>query len=194
MIARPSQQQNNTQKDGKGLQLPSRVKPNYGVMVQPEISQNIELSKKIHTLTLTSKNLINFPVEICSIKSLKLLNLGFNNIETIPLEIANLRKLKKLFLNDNPIQAVPIEISECKYLRVLDLSNTYVKRLPREVCFMKGLYDLNLVGCPLDEDIAEVYPLGIVKVMQFYRNLMDRAVYRVIKLKKLHFFNFCSPF
>ena len=84
-----------------------------------------------------------------------------------------------MFLNNNPIQNIPIEISECKKLKVLDLSDTYVRRLPREIYYVKGLYELNLKNCPLDDDIAEVYPQGIVPIMAFYKNLMQRAIYRV---------------
>ena len=62
---------------------------------------------------------------------------------------------------------------------MLDLSDTYVRRLPREIYYVKGLFELNLKNCPLDDDIAEVYPQGIVPVMAFYKNLMQRAIYRV---------------
>ena len=53
--------------------------------------------------------------------------------------------------------------------------------------YVKGLYELNLEGCPLDDDIAEVYPQGIVQIMAFYKNLMYRAIYRVNFLPPTNF-------
>lgn len=64
-------------------------------------------------------------------------------------------------------------------MKVIDLSNTHIKRLPREIAHIKGLYSLNLENCPLDDDISIVYPKGIMAVLGFYRDLVDRAYYRV---------------
>ena len=88
---------------------------------------------------------------------------------------------QKLYLNDNPLQNIPIALSECNKLTVLDLSNTYVRRLPREMYYVKGFYELNLDGCPLDDDLAQVYSKGIVATMSYFKDLMFKAIYRVIE-------------
>lgn len=82
-------------------------------------------------------------------------------------------------LNNNPLQNVPIEISECRSLKVLDLSHTFVKILPREMGYLKELYVLNLEACPLEGEIKEVYPKGILAVLAHFKYKLDRAFYRV---------------
>lgn len=77
-------------------------------------------------------------------------------------------------MNKNPIQSVPIELTDCRYLKVLDLSNTYIRLLPLEVCQLKQLYDINLDGCPLVPKVQEVYKGGIMNLLKYYGEKLQR--------------------
>ncbi len=86
-------------------------------------------------------------------------------------------------MNDNPLQFVPIELTECRKLSVLDLSHTYVKILPIETALLKNLFDLNLEGCPLKTGLAGVYTKGIVAVLKYYDEKMERERLRGLIIK-----------
>lgn len=91
--------------------------------------------------------------------------------------------MQHLYLNNNPLQFVPIEITDCRKLSVLDLSHTYVKTLPIEMALLKQLYDLNLKGCELKPALENVYKQGIVHVLKFYEDKMEREKYRDLIVK-----------
>ena len=86
-------------------------------------------------------------------------------------------------MNNNPLQFVPQELTDCRDLEVLDLSHTYVKTLPIEFSLLKKMYDLDLNGCPLKESLASVYQKGIVEVLKFYEDKVQREKYRGLLVK-----------
>jgi hypothetical protein len=53
-----------------------------------------------------------------------------------------------------------------------------VKILPIEICLLKQIYDLNLDGCPLAEPIAQVYPKGVLALLKYFEDKMEREKYR----------------
>ena len=86
-------------------------------------------------------------------------------------------------MNNNPLQFVPQELTDCRNLEVLDLNHTYVKTLPIEFSLLKKMYDLNLNGCPLKEHLQEVYNKGIVEVLKYYEDKVQREKYRGLLVK-----------
>ena len=65
-------------------------------------------------------------------------------------------------------------MTNCRYLKVLDLSHTYIRILPIEICQLKQLYDLNLDECPLNPKVYDVYKSGIVYLVKYYAEKMQR--------------------
>ena len=59
-------------------------------------------------------------------------------------------------------------------MKVLDLSHTYIRILPIEICQLKQLYDLNLDECPLNPKVYDVYKSGIVYLVKYYAEKMQR--------------------
>lgn len=71
-----------------------------------------------------------------------------------------------------------MELTDCRLLKVVDLSHTYVRIMPLEVCQLKQLYDLNLEGCPLEPRLKKVYGEGILRLLEYFGEKLQREQLR----------------
>lgn len=79
-------------------------------------------------LSLRGNELIQFPVEITSLKYLSKLSVASNAISYIPPEISKLRHLEWLNIAGNTIDDLPAELAKCKRLSHLDIQKNRFKR------------------------------------------------------------------
>mmetsp|Transcript_9894 Transcript_9894/g.17830 ORF Transcript_9894/g.17830 Transcript_9894/m.17830 type:complete len:269 (-) Transcript_9894:38-844(-) len=94
-----------------------------------KIPQSISLLNDLEELYLYGNCISEFPIEICELSSLRVLNLGRNQLTTVPEQIESLQKsLQELQLYDNDIHKFPKSIANLKLLKVLNVNHN--ARLP----------------------------------------------------------------
>jgi len=91
-----------------------------------------------------TKKLTAFPVAICKIIRLNVINLVSHDIPSIPSEIGNLKELTVLNMPNNKLKSLPKEIGLLTNLRVLNLSKNQLTKLPDELGNCKNLRTLNI--------------------------------------------------
>jgi Leucine-rich repeat (LRR) protein len=101
---------------------------------------------QITELYITECNLNKFPIEICKLINLQILNLSYNNLTTIPKEIGNLINLRELYLSNNEITIILKEICNLINLRELYLSNNKITIIPAEIGNLINLQNLLLTN------------------------------------------------
>jgi len=105
-----------------------------------EVCEILSLRK----LNVTQNNLKYLPDEIGNLTNLEALTATCNKLETLPSGIGKLVNLKDLWLYKNELKTVPKEIGNLKELRYLQLSYNKIKSLPEEIGDLSGLTDLDL--------------------------------------------------
>jgi internalin A len=77
----------------------------------------------IRNLYLYNNKLTIFPVELCDLPNLEVLNLDNNELVELPPQIKNLRNLRSLSLANNHIHELPLEIADLPLLKNIDIKN-----------------------------------------------------------------------
>ena len=95
-------------------------------------------------ITATPHKLTTFPLSICKLSHLNVLNLVSHDIISIPPEIANIKELVVLNMPNNKLTSLPKEIGQLTKLRNLNLSKNQLTTLPEELGNCKNLKTLNL--------------------------------------------------
>ena len=114
------------------------------------ISKDKKILLSSKGLFLPSISRWDFPLEICYLRNLEVLDYGFfdgratNFCETIPKKIGNLINLKVLNLAGNDIIELPSTIGNLKKLIYLKLSDNNLKKLPSTIGNLVNLEILDL--------------------------------------------------
>jgi len=98
--------------------------------------------KYLEELYLIRQNIIQIPICLLKLNSLKILNLSFNHIGIIPESIEGLSNLEYFDLrgeNDNIIETIPQSIILLEKLKVFDLSGNFIKNVPEKLKDFKAL-------------------------------------------------------
>lgn len=116
---------------------------------QTEVVPNSIWEKFINLEYLSLKNdhLQQIPIEITSLKKLRILDLSGNDFQTLPVEFTQLQSLEELYLNDETNMNLPktIEIlSKLPKLKSLHLENDQLEKLPENLKKLEHLESLYL--------------------------------------------------
>ena len=95
-------------------------------------------------ITAQPNKLKIFPLSICKISYLNVLNLVSHDIPSIPSEIAGMKELVVLNMPNNNLTSLPKEIGQLTKLRNLNLSKNDLTSLPKELGNCTNLKTLNL--------------------------------------------------
>ncbi|KAK6288414.1 hypothetical protein J4Q44_G00388860 [Coregonus suidteri] len=120
------------------------------------------ISNLVHLreLNLSRNELVDFPLEIRSLKLLERLYMNQNNIKVIPEDIfPHLGKLHFLKLSTNRLPKLPLDLSQCHSLTYLNLSNNCLKDLQALVGLPK-LKELLVERNSLTELPAQLFQKG----------------------------------
>ena len=74
--------------------------------------------KNLTSLTLAGNRLKKFPIEICTLQKLDVVDLSRNQIDVIPDRLESLQAIE-LNLNQNRLSSLPASLSHCQQLKVL---------------------------------------------------------------------------
>ncbi|HXA01314.1 MAG TPA: leucine-rich repeat domain-containing protein [Cytophagaceae bacterium] len=95
-------------------------------------------------ITAQPDKLTSFPLSICKLSYLNVINLVSHNITSIPPEIADIKELVVLNMPNNKLTSLPKEIGQLTKLRNLNLSKNQLTTLPEELGNCKNLKTLNV--------------------------------------------------
>lgn len=120
------------------------------ILMENIVAELIQQAKEANHgyLSLKAKNLTTFPLEICSLSSLRILDISENDIKGIPPEIQGLSELVEINANDNQIESIPPEIGKLKKLTRLLLKNNPIQQISSSIKTLK-LEQLDLQGSKL---------------------------------------------
>ncbi|MFL5729323.1 MAG: leucine-rich repeat domain-containing protein [Cytophagaceae bacterium] len=79
------------------------------------------------------KKLTTFPVAVCKIPYLNVVNLVSHDITSIPPEIGNIKALTVLNMPNNKLTSIPKEIGQLTNLKSLNLNKNMITGLPDEL-------------------------------------------------------------
>lgn len=124
----------------------------------------------INSIYLSNNCLKTFPIELCSLKNMKIIDLSRNYIKSIPREIKNLRNLHDLVLSKNFIEYIPDELCELKKLRRLILSKNMIKLIPDNICRMTSLNQLQLANNLIEYIPCEMATMETLENLNLRKN------------------------
>lgn len=105
---------------------------------------SLSLLTSLHTLTLASCDILEFPVSICELSRLTRLALGGNKLETLPeAAVSRLASLEHLDLSSNRLSALPSTLSALTALTQLDIQDNKLVELPAGLEALQQLAVLN---------------------------------------------------
>ncbi|KAI1426333.1 RAM signaling pathway protein [Xylaria sp. FL1777] len=84
-------------------------------------------------LNVRNNRIEEFPLALCGLKSLEILDLGRNKIRVLPRAMARLTSLKVLSVQDNLIEELPLCLADMVSLQKLKLDGNNITFPPREV-------------------------------------------------------------
>jgi hypothetical protein len=166
---------------------------------------------------ILEKRLINIPLQISRLKSLKKLILGsfldthlpewignlteirhldlhFNQLKSLPDSLGNLVELNYLNLSRNDLKSLPLSISKLQNLRKLYLNFNKFKELPKVVCSMKNLTDLSFVGNSITKLPSEIKNLKFLRKINMTSNPIisfPKELFNLPKIRLIILLNGC---
>lgn len=93
---------------------------------------------------LSMFDIIHIPIELTSLRHIKVLELSRNSLTTLPPQIGDLRYLRVLSLWCNDLVTIPQEIGKLKDLRIIHLSHNHLSSLPPTIGRLQKLWLLNV--------------------------------------------------
>ncbi|MBT4594458.1 hypothetical protein HOD08_01105 [bacterium] len=150
-----------------------------------ESYDEIEKLEDLEELYLDSCKLQEFPVQLCSLKKLKILRLRYNSIDCLPPEIANMETLEDLNLDFSKLQELPAQLCSLKKLRVLTLSNNKIDSVSSQIASLKNLKRLNLKDNKLTSLPREIAALTKLKILNLSHNKFEEFPLPVCSLRSL---------
>ncbi len=112
-----------------------------GLINLPVELQNLHSLK---SLVFRYNQISSIPDWIGSLKSLEVLNFNVNEIDKLPASIRHLQSLKELYLWKNNLEELPNTIGSLKSLQILNLRLNFLSTLPSTIKYLKSLRNLNL--------------------------------------------------
>lgn len=144
------------------------------------------------TLWLDDNHFDDFPVVLCSIRSLEELRLSGNQLQFIPQSISTLANLKTLALDNNKIEDFPMGILELPYLENLWLRQNLLRELPDSLSDLKVLKTLSVSSNQLPLLPSAIHKMHTLKNIYANANkitFVDKELCEMPALEKLNLAN-----
>ncbi len=102
--------------------------------LQPTVSL---LLSNLRQLDISSNNLSELPMEICSLHRLEILLAKHNRMKSLPRDFVRLVGLKKLNLSGNGFEHFPLQLCELDGLESLQLGANHIAYVPPQIRKLK---------------------------------------------------------
>ena len=144
------------------------------------------------TLWLDDNHFDDFPVVLCSIRSLEELRLSGNQLQFIPQSISSLGNLKTLALDNNKIEDFPMGVLDLPLLENLWLRQNLLQELPDRLSDLKVLKTLSVSSNQLTLLPSTIYNMHSLKNIYANANkitTVDKELCEMPELEKLNLAN-----
>lgn len=109
-----------------------------------EVPLGIFELKTLRSIDLSDNKIRELPVQMEIFANLRTLLLNNNLLTSLPQQLCQLQRLEVLSLNENNISSLPLDMSNMRSLRVLNLSNNLLRTFPVQLSFLKQLDFIDL--------------------------------------------------
>ncbi len=106
------------------------------------IKEALKTPKEVRKLSISYRELTEFPPSIELFTNLEVLDLGGNQLTTIPSSICNLTKLHFLDISRNELTSLPENIGALTSLQTFDFSGNKISKLPESFSNLKNIVNL----------------------------------------------------
>jgi len=150
-------------------------------------AEKVEYDDQGHivTLNLAGLKIMQLPLEIGQLTSLRRLNLNNNQLSQLPEEIWQLIGLQVLSLNNNQLSQLPVEIGQLTNLQYLSLDNNQLSQLPVEIGQLTNLQRLSLHGNQLSQLPLEIGRLTSLQFIGLHNNQLSQLPVEIGQLTNL---------
>jgi Leucine-rich repeat (LRR) protein len=152
-------------------------------------NQNLPLDKSalskfvnLEYLSLKNDGLDKLPLEIISLKSLKILDISGNNFKELPEQISELQFLEELYLNDEKNLNIPKTLktlSKMPNLKTLHLENDNLYAIPKELFSLKNLENIFLNDNHLKNLPKKIKTLDHLKYLDLKNNFQTPEIQEI---------------
>eukprot|EP01112_Ceratiomyxa_fruticulosa_P004576 TRINITY_DN15113_c0_g1_i1.p1 TRINITY_DN15113_c0_g1~~TRINITY_DN15113_c0_g1_i1.p1 ORF type:complete len:438 (-),score=96.51 TRINITY_DN15113_c0_g1_i1:84-1397(-) len=152
---------------------------NFNTLNELELNSNkINILPPLNTLSLLRLDLRENKLTELPLLPPKLaeLYLGFNSFSRFPVVVCSLTELKILDIRDNRLEEIPEEICKITGLKRLDLTNNDLQMLPPLLATIKTLNALNLDGNPLKTYRRDIVAKGTVAFLEYLKTKIDKEI------------------
>ena len=104
----------------------------------------LQLKETLEELHASQNPFRQFPIDVCQLTRLKVLNMFDCGFSSIPMEIGNLRLLEFLSLEKNKFNEFPAEVTQLRNLRELNLAHNHIQHVPDEIEELTEITELDL--------------------------------------------------
>lgn len=104
---------------------------------------------KIIDFTVQNTDITEYPVELCNLEKMRVLDIMGNKLTTIPQEIGNYKNMVQLRLCENGISELPDVFAGLEKLDHLDLSGCQLKSFPESLTEARRLKSIFMEDCGL---------------------------------------------
>ncbi len=141
-------------------------------------------ANKSELLNLSGLRMVEIPLSVLKIKSLKILNLRNNDIKDVT-PLFGLPNLEVVYLSGNKIRSIHPEFFNSVNLKVLDLSNNYLENIPETLEHQINLRRLFLASNQLTMLPSSLFFLENLEILSVSSNRIKRIPKKINKLKRL---------
>ncbi|EMF92177.1 leucine rich repeat protein [Leptospira santarosai str. ST188] len=132
-----------------------------------KLPNTIGTLKNLSDLTIYSKKLAEFPIEICKLINLKYLYIRTEKIDKLPEDIGNLVSLNHLDLCGNKLKDLPKSIQKLTLLKQLNLGENKFETIPTALFGMNSIEELDIRNNPF-KNLDGIGNMAGLKNVQLY--------------------------
>ncbi|XP_019393799.1 PREDICTED: PH domain leucine-rich repeat-containing protein phosphatase 1 [Crocodylus porosus] len=132
---------------------------------------------KLKSLNLSSNNLGDFPLAVCSISTLTELNMSCNALRSVPAAVGDMYNLQTFLLDGNFLQSLPAELEHMHQLSYLSLSFNEFTDIPGVLEKMTAMDKLCMSGNCIDTlNLPTLRRMPHIKHVDLRLNVIRRLV------------------
>jgi small GTP-binding protein len=147
-------------------------------------------SEKWETLDLSKNGLLEIPVGIGKLFSVKRLHLNNNQLSSLPEEIGKLSNLEELNINDNKLAVLPSTLFQLSKLKILRMNGNKLFTVPKKISNFTKLKVLNVSANNINALPLEVYSLSFLQELYASDNQITAIAKKIGDLKELNVLDF----
>ncbi|MDI7215029.1 leucine-rich repeat domain-containing protein [Leptospira santarosai] len=153
-----------------------------------KLPNTIGTLKNLSDLTIYSKKLTEFPIEICKLINLEYLYVRTEKINKLPEDMGNLTNLNHLDLCGNKLKDLPKSIQKLTLLKQLNLGENQFEKIPTALYGMNSIEELDIRNNPF-KNLDGIGNITGLKNIQMYSIGIQELTPEIGQLKNCEYFD-----